>query len=166
MIESLRSRGARRGRGGGDSERKRPFHSAFLPRAHRVHHGGIDELESALHRVAVIPWFDGRGAVEYAMLALRFRRELQLTPRRSIHEVELVKLRLRRLRPGQRQLAGRHLEMLHEVAADQIVGVAESRFRLAIGGEEESRVLNGVTRQYEAPRAGAILFSVESAVPY
>src|SRR6185436_3300219 len=113
----------------------------------------IDELKRAKNLIAVVSGFDISGAVEDAMLALRGRRQCQLSSWRAAEPFKCVELRLRQLRIGQRQLAGWHLEVLHEVAADEIVGIAESSCRLAIRGEKESGVLNGVTREHEAPRA-------------
>src|SRR6185312_12064019 len=57
----------------------------------------------------------------------------------------------------------RHLEVLHEVTADQVVAVAESRFRLTVGREKESRGLNAVTGKNKSFRASAELLAFEGA---
>src|SRR5438552_15556813 len=98
------------------------------------------------------------------MLLLRARRKRELAARTSTDEVESVDLGLRRPRVCQHQLAGRHLEMLHEVAADQIVVVAESRSGLPVGGEQETRVLNCMTSEDEAFCASVVYFAVEQSV--
>src|SRR5438874_5150012 len=145
MKETRWPRSARRrcccSRGDG----RRSLSSIFLPRSHRVHHHCVDELERALDRLAVVPRFYGCSSVEDAMLSLRCGRDGELSPRRSTQAGEFVQPGLRHLRLRQRQLAARHLEVLHEVAPNEVVAVAESGAGLSIRSEKESRVLDGVT---------------------
>ena len=79
------------------------------------------------------------------MLSLRCGRDGELSPRRSTQAGEFVQPGLRHLRLRQRQLAARHLEVLHEVAPNEVVAVAESGAGLSIRSEKESRVLDRVT---------------------
>src|SRR4051812_38939111 len=97
------------------------------------------------------------------MLALRLGSDGELTSWRPAEILEGIEFGLRRLRIRERQLAARHLEVLHEVAADEIVGVAESGADLAVGGEQEACILDGVTREHESFCSRVDLLPVETA---
>src|SRR5689334_6774655 len=98
--------------------------SGLLPRALLIHRRGIEELKRAQNWITVISRLEGAGAVKNALFALRCGCNRYLPPRRASEFYELVELRASRLWPGESELGTRHLEVLHEVAPDDIVVVA------------------------------------------
>src|SRR4051812_4003936 len=60
------------------------------------------------------------------------------------------------------EISAGHLEVFHEVATHQIVGVAESCSGLPMGREKQTRILDGVAGKNELPGANVQLLAIES----
>src|SRR5436190_20912019 len=128
-----------------------------------LHHLGCDRLKRALPLLLEAARIEGDGRVEDATLPLHGFAERELPARLRAPPLERVHRGVGGACADSHEDAARHLQMLHEEAANEVVRIPEPSRDATVGGEEQPSVLDRRRREHVLARANPDLLSLEGA---